>query len=62
MRIILAPLALAGVLGAASPALAGEDTQYWQTATVNVALPDIQESLNFSDAGLSWVVDRKSVV
>ncbi|MDJ0114980.1 MFS transporter, partial [Rhodococcus erythropolis] len=26
-------------------------------SVINVALPDIQESLNFSDAGLSWVVN-----
>ena len=40
MRTILIPLALAAALGAAGPALASEDTQYWQTLNVSVALPD----------------------
>jgi len=30
----------AALCGISSPALASEDTQYWQTATLNVALPD----------------------
>ncbi len=38
-HLILAPLALAAS-ALATPAMAGEDTQYWQTLTVNVALPD----------------------
>lgn len=38
-NLLLATIALAGTTFA-TPALAGEDTQYWQTATVNVALPD----------------------
>ena len=40
MRTVLIPLALAAALGAAGPALASEDTQYWQTLNVSVALPD----------------------
>ena len=37
MRLLILPLLLAPIF--ASPALADEDTQYWQTLTVNVALP-----------------------
>ena len=40
MRTVLIPLALAAALGAAGPALASEDTQYWQMLNVSVALPD----------------------
>jgi len=40
MRSMLIPLALATVIGAAAPAAASEDTQYWQTLNVGVALPD----------------------
>lgn len=39
MRTIVTPLLFAAVTGLATPALA-DDTQYWQTVTVNVALPD----------------------
>lgn len=39
MRIIVKPLLFAAACGLATPALA-DDTQYWQTVTVNVALPD----------------------
>lgn len=40
MRTLTKAIALAALCGVASPALASEDTQYWQTATLNVALPD----------------------
>ena len=44
MRRILKPLlavtALASALAAAAPALASEDTQYWQILNIGVALPD----------------------
>ena len=39
MRSILFPLAVAATLGAAAPAMANEDTQYWQTLNLSVALP-----------------------
>lgn len=39
MRNFAKPLALIAACTAAAPACA-DDTQYWQTATVNVALPD----------------------
>ncbi|MGB7656465.1 MAG: DUF2490 domain-containing protein [Novosphingobium sp.] len=39
MRTIVKPLLFAAACGLATPALA-DDTQYWQTVTVNVALPD----------------------
>ena len=39
MRIIIFPLAVAATIGAAAPALASEDTQYWQTLNVSVVLP-----------------------
>ena len=39
MRLYLTPLLLVPALAIAAPAMAGEDTQYWQTVTVNVALP-----------------------
>ena len=39
MRHLLSSLLLVPAFALAAPALAGEDTQYWQTATVNVALP-----------------------
>ncbi len=39
MRNFAKPLALIAAFTAAAPAYA-DDTQYWQTATVNVALPD----------------------
>lgn len=40
MRTFLIPLALAAAFGAAGPASASEDTQYWQTLNISVALPD----------------------
>ncbi|MCC6925813.1 DUF2490 domain-containing protein [Novosphingobium sp.] len=40
MRTLTKAIALAALCGAANPAMASEDTQYWQTATLNVALPD----------------------
>ncbi|MEQ1498049.1 MAG: DUF2490 domain-containing protein [Novosphingobium sp.] len=39
MRTILKPLLFAAACGFAAPAFA-DDTQYWQTVTVTVALPD----------------------
>ena len=39
MRTIVKPLLAAAACGLATPALA-DDTQYWQTVTVTVALPD----------------------
>ena len=39
MRFYATPLLLIAGLALAAPALAREDTQYWQTVTVNVALP-----------------------
>ena len=39
MRTIIIPLAVAATIGAAAPALASEDTQYWQTLNVSVVLP-----------------------
>lgn len=39
MRTIVKPLLFVAACGFATPALA-DDTQYWQTVTVNVALPD----------------------
>ena len=39
MRSIFLPLAIAATLGAAAPAMASEDTQYWQTLNLSVALP-----------------------
>ena len=39
MRLHLTSLLLAPTLAIAAPAMAREDTQYWQTVTVNVALP-----------------------
>ena len=39
MRHHITPLLLVPVLAIAAPAIAREDTQYWQTVTVNVALP-----------------------
>lgn len=39
MRTIVKPLLFVAACGLATPALA-DDTQYWQTVTVNVALPD----------------------
>lgn len=40
MRAIVILLAAAATVGAAAPALASEDTQYWQTLNLSVALPD----------------------
>jgi len=40
MRNLTKTIAFATLCVAASPAQAGQDTQYWQTATLNVALPD----------------------
>lgn len=40
MRAKFFLLAAAATLGAAAPAAASEDTQYWQTLNVGVALPD----------------------
>jgi Protein of unknown function (DUF2490) len=40
MRSAACLLLAVPMLVTAAPALAGEDTQYWQTVTVNVALPD----------------------
>ena len=40
MRAICIFMAAATTLGAAVPALASEDTQYWQTLNLSVALPD----------------------
>ena len=40
MRTKLISLALATTLGFAAPAAASEDTQYWQTLNIGVALPD----------------------
>ena len=39
MRLYLTSLLVAPTLAIAAPAMAREDTQYWQTLTVNVALP-----------------------
>ena len=39
MRSNFLPLALTATLGAAVPATASEDTQYWQTLNLTVALP-----------------------
>lgn len=39
IRIRIIPFAVAAICGGAMPAFA-DDTQYWQTVTVNVALPD----------------------
>ena len=39
MRRNFTPLLLVPALAIAAPAMAREDTQYWQTVTVNVALP-----------------------
>lgn len=39
MRRIAATLATISALAVASPALASEDTQYWQTLSLNLALP-----------------------
>ena len=39
MRRYFTPLLLVPALAIAAPAAAREDTQYWQTVTVNVALP-----------------------
>lgn len=39
MRTLIKPVLFAAACGLAAPALA-DDTQYWQTVTVNVALPD----------------------
>ena len=39
MRRYFTPLLLVPALAIAAPAMAREDTQYWQTVTVNVALP-----------------------
>lgn len=40
MRSMLIPLALAASIATAAPAAASEDTQYWQTLNIGVALPD----------------------
>lgn len=40
MRTLIKLTALAALCGVVSPALASEDTQYWQTASLSVALPD----------------------
>ena len=40
MRHTIKALTLAGMLCAAPPVFASDDGQYWQTATINVALPD----------------------
>lgn len=40
MRSLARVLTFAGLCAVASPTLASEDTQYWQTATLNIALPD----------------------
>ena len=40
MRSTFFPLALAATVLTAAPAAASEDTQYWQTVSVGVALPD----------------------
>ena len=40
MRSMLIPLALVAAVAAAAPAAASEDTQYWQTLNISVALPD----------------------
>jgi Protein of unknown function (DUF2490) len=39
MRTIIKPVLFVAACGLATPAMA-DDTQYWQTVTVNVALPD----------------------
>ena len=39
MRRMIVPMFVCA-LGAASPAMASEDTQHWETLTLNVALPD----------------------
>ena len=39
MRNMIFPLAVAASFGVAAPALASEDTQYWQTLNVSVAVP-----------------------
>lgn len=40
MRLAFVSLFAISAAALAAPAQAGEDTQYWQTATLNVALPD----------------------
>ena len=40
MRSLLLPLALTAAIAVATPAAASEDTQYWQTLNITVALPD----------------------
>jgi hypothetical protein len=39
MRFIFLPLAVAATLSAAAPSLASDDTQYWQTLNLTLALP-----------------------
>ena len=40
MRSIQVPFAVASAVIAAAPAVASEDTQYWQTLNLGVALPN----------------------
>jgi len=66
MRTIVKPLLFAAACGLATPALA-DDTQYWQTVTVNVALPDnfkIQNEtvLRTSDAKGFYEVENNFMV
>ena len=67
MRKILSSLLIAPALALAAPALADEDTQYWQTMTLNVALPSnfkIQNEvvLRTSDARGFYEVENNLMV
>ena len=67
MRKILSSLLIAPALALAAPALADEDTQYWQTVTLNVALPSnfkIQNEvvLRTSDARGFYEVENNLMV
>ena len=67
MRLHLTSLLLAPTLAIAAPAIAREDTQYWQTVTVNVALPSnfrIQNEtvLRTSDARGFYEVENNVMV
>lgn len=67
MRLYLTSLLLAPTLAIAAPAMAREDTQYWQTVTVNVALPSnfkIQNEtvLRTSDARGFYEVENNLMV
>ncbi len=67
MRLIVATFATLSALATASPALASEDTQYWQTLSVSMALPSnfkVQDEIVFrtSDAKGFYELENATMV